>query len=77
MVTAILLGMMALLLAAEIAETAMHAVLFTRELRREKAKKTDERVEREMQKAAADPIDEGFENIMRFAVNGRTGFDAE
>ena len=76
MVTAILLGMMALLLAAEIAETTMHAVLFTRELRREKAKKTDERVEREMQRAA-DPIDEGFENIMRFAVNGKTGFDAE
>ena len=24
-----------------------------------------------------DPVDEGFENIMRYAVNGKTGFDAE
>ena len=36
-------------------------------------------VERAMAREAeqADPMDEGFENIMRFSVNGRTGFEQE
>lgn len=34
-------------------------------------------VEKAMEQAAADPIDEGFENIMRFSVNGKTGFERE
>lgn len=24
-----------------------------------------------------DPVDEGFENLMRFSVNGKTGFETE
>lgn len=35
-------------------------------------RKTDEIVEREMKR---DIMDEGFENIMSYSVNGRNGFD--
>ena len=38
----------------------------------EKEKKADEAVEREMKR---DFMDEGFENIMSYSVNGRNGFD--
>lgn len=77
MVTAILLAMMGILLVVETVETAMHVALFTREFRKEKTKKADEKVEHELRKQAPDPIDEGFENIMRYAVNGKTGFEQE
>ena len=35
-------------------------------------KRTDAAVEREMEKGS---VDEGFENIMRYSVNGKTGFE--
>lgn len=35
-------------------------------------RKTDEAVEREMKR---DFMDEGFENLMSYAVNGKNGFD--
>lgn len=38
----------------------------------EKEKKAEEAVEREMKR---DFMDEGFENIMSYSVNGRNGFD--
>ena len=34
--------------------------------------RTDAAVEREMEKGS---VDEGFENIMRYSVNGKTGFE--
>ena len=40
----------------------------------------EERNERAVEKAMEqrqDPMDEGFENIMRFSVNGKTGFEQE
>lgn len=37
-----------------------------------KAERTDAAVEREMEKGS---VDEGFENIMRYSVNGKTGFE--
>ena len=40
----------------------------------------EERNERAVEKAMEqrqDPMDEGFENIMRFSVNGKTGFEPE
>lgn len=64
-------------LALTAATLAMVSLIFTREFRREKTKKADEKVEHELRKQAPDPIDEGFENIMRYAVNGRTGFEQE
>ena len=33
--------------------------------------------EKAPEQAAADPIDQGFENIMRFSVHGKTGFERE
>lgn len=39
---------------------------------KEKERKTEEVVEREMKR---DFMDEGFENIMSYSVNGRNGFD--
>ena len=27
--------------------------------------------------AQKDPVDEGFENLMRFSVNGKTGFESD
>lgn len=62
------------LLGLNLAECAMLAVLFSRWYLRRRAKRADEQAEREMQRQP-DPMDEGFENIMRFAVNGKTGFD--
>lgn len=56
-----------------LAETS---ALFAREFFKTKEQRTEQRVEREMQKPP-DPIDEGFENIMRYAVNGKTGFERE
>ena len=38
----------------------------------EKEKKAEEAVEREMKR---DFMDEGFENIMSYSVNGKNGFD--
>ena len=67
---AVLLVMMAVVLA----ETS---ALFAREFFKTKEQRTEQRVEQEMQKTPPDPIDEGFENIMRYAVNGKTGFEQE
>lgn len=56
-----------------LAETS---ALFAREFFKTKEQRTEQRVEQEMHKPP-DPIDEGFENIMRYAVNGKTGFERE
>lgn len=67
-------GVLALLLVLDLAVTVhlSHRILApSEEERNERA------VELAMEKAAADPMDEGFENIMRFSVNGKTGFEQE
>lgn len=56
-----------------LAETS---ALFARGFFKTKEQRTEQRVEQEMHKPP-DPIDEGFENIMRYAVNGKTGFERE
>ena len=66
-------GVLALLLVLDLAVTVhlSHRILAPNE---------EERNERAVELAmeqAADPMDEGFENIMRFAVNGKTGFEQE
>ena len=65
--------MLAVLLVMAAVILAETSALFAREFFNTK----EQRVEREMQKPPPDPIDEGFENIMRYAVNGKTGFERE
>ena len=65
--------MLAVLLVMAAVILAETSALFAREFFKTK----EQRVEREMQKPPPDPIDEGFENIMRYAVNGKTGFERE
>lgn len=70
----VFMGLVLLLLVLDLAVTAglyFRMCLPSREERNERA------VERAMEQEAADPIDEGFENIMRFSVNGKTGFETE
>ena len=71
--TAILVVLL-VMAAVILAETS---ALFAREFFKTKEQRTEQRVEREMHKPPPDPIDEGFENIMRYAVNGKTGFERE
>ena len=69
--------MLAVLLVMAAVILAETSALFAREFFKTKEQRTEQRVEREMQKTPPDPIDEGFENIMRYAVNGKTGFERE
>lgn len=68
--------MLAVLLVMAAVILAETSALFAREFFKTKEQRTEQRVEQEMQKPP-DPIDEGFENIMRYAVNGKTGFERE
>lgn len=68
----ILLGLLVLLNLSLTAKLYIRLVLPDEESRNEQA------VERAMREAEkADPMDEGFENIMRFSVKGKTGFEPE
>lgn len=69
--------MLAVLLVMAAVILAETSALFAREFFKTKEQRTEQRVEQEMQKQTPDPIDEGFENIMRYAVNGKTGFERE
>lgn len=66
-------GVLALLLVLDLAVTVhlSYRILAPGEEER------NERAVEQAMKAAADPMDEGFENIMRFSVNGKTGFEQE
>lgn len=66
-------GILALLMVLDLAVT-VHLSL--RLLTPGEEERNERAVEQAM-KAAADPMDEGFENIMRFSVNGKTGFEQE
>lgn len=50
----------------------MTAAMFTKVCVPSREERTDAAVEREMEKGS---VDEGFENIMRYSVNGKTGFE--
>ena len=69
----VFMGLVLLLLVLDLAVTAglyCRMCLPSREERNERA------VEKAMEHRQ-DPMDEGFENIMRFSVNGKTGFETE
>ena len=68
--------MLAVLLVMAAVILAETSALFAREFFKTKEQRTEQRVEQEMHKPP-DPIDEGFENIMRYAVNGKTRFERE
>ena len=70
----IFMGLVLLLLSLNLAVTAG---LYRRLLLPSEEERNERAVEKAMEQAAADPIDEGFENIMRFSVNGKTGFETQ
>lgn len=71
--TDILLCLMAILLLANLAVTA---ALYIRLCLPSEEQRSEAAVEKALRESA-DPMDEGFENIMRFSVNGKTGFETE
>ena len=73
----VMTAMLAVLLVMAAVILAETSALFAREFFKTKEQRTEQRVEQEMHKPPPDPIDEGFENIMRYAVNGKTGFERE
>ena len=58
-------------------DLVLTAGLYRRLVLPSEEERNERAVEQSMEKAAADPMDEGFENIMRFAVNGKTGFETQ
>jgi len=71
--TEVCLSMILLLLLLDLGLTLR---LYCRLLLPSEEERNERAVELAMEQAA-DPMDEGFENIMRFAVNGKTGFEQE
>ena len=67
-----------LILLAAVVALQVYSLLFS-DMRKHEAKKLDERVDEAMKKEAekSSAMDEGFENIMRYAVNGHDGFGGE
>lgn len=68
------LGIIALLLLLNLAVTLR---LYCKLLLPDERERNERAVEQAMKESAADPMDEGFDNIMRFSVNGKTGFESE
>jgi len=66
-------GMIALLLLLNLAVT----LRLCRRLLPDRPEGGEGAAEQAGKEAAADPMDEGFENIMRFSVRGKTGFENE
>lgn len=65
-----------LLLIAVCADTGILVYLLRGKMARRSKEKTDEKVEQAEEERRKDKaFDEGFENIMRFSVNGKTGFE--
>lgn len=62
-----------------LADLAMTAALYHKLVRPSEEERNEAAVEEAMRQEAAkaDPMDEGFENIMRFSVNGKTGFELD
>lgn len=53
-------------------EFLMTGAMFAKVCMPSEEQRNESRVEREMEKGS---VDEGFENIMRYSVNGKTGFE--
>lgn len=70
----IFLGLLVVLNLSITARLYIRLVLPDEESRNEAA--VEQAMDRE-RKEAADAMDEGFENIMRFSVKGKTGFETE
>ncbi len=70
----ILIAVMAL---AFLADFVMTALLFRKICVKSAEEKNDEAVEAALDELRMASIDEGFQNIMSYSVNGATGFEAE
>lgn len=68
--------MLAVLLVVTAVIFAETTALFAREFFKTEKQRTEERVEQAMHKPP-DPIDEGFENLMRYAAGGKSGLERE
>ena len=73
------IGMLAALLFMAAANLALSAALYRALALPDEEERNEALVEAALRREAekADPMDEGFENIMRFSVNGKTGFEPE
>lgn len=65
-----------LLLLAVLLDLAVTAATYRRLFSPSEEERNERAVEKAMEQRQ-DPMDEGFENIMRFSVNGKTGFEQE
>ena len=65
-----------LVLLAVLLDLAVTAVTYRRLFSPSEEERNERAVEKAMEQRQ-DPMDEGFENIMRFSVNGKTGFEQE
>lgn len=70
--------MMSLLTAAVVVNLLLTAAVFVKTCLPTPDERTDRQVELAVEESQRpDPMDEGFENIMRFSVNGKTGFEQD
>lgn len=70
--------LMSLLTAAVVVNLLLTAAVFVKTCIPSADERTDRQVELAMEESQRpDPMDEGFENIMRFSVNGKTGFERD
>lgn len=61
-----------------VCDIVLEALVYRKLEHKAAERRLDEQVEQAMEperRAGADEFNEGFDNIMRFAVNGRTGFE--
>ena len=70
--------LMSLLTAAVAVDLLLTAAVFVKTCLPTPDERTDRQVELAVEESQRpDPMDEGFENIMRFSVNGKTGFEQD
>ena len=70
--------LMSLLTAAVAVDLLLTAAVFVKTCLPAPAERADRKVELAVEESQRpDPMDEGFENIMRFSVNGKTGFEKD
>ena len=70
--------LMSLLTAAVVVNLLLTAAVFVKTCLPTPAERADRQVELAVEESQRpDPMDEGFENIMRFSVNGKTGFEQD
>lgn len=70
--------LMSLLTAAVVVNLLLTAAVFVKTCLPTPDERTDRQVDLAVEESQRpDPMDEGFENIMRFSVNGKTGFEQD